>query len=213
MASLAQTVDCVIEDVDQSMLGDRGDELKTKPLPDIPDELSQRSCRAQATVKNITHFKIEYLGSYLHAGTRFHQQPKEVASLSQMTFSSFSDSAVEPCGGGAQFRVHIADDHLDFSVGWNGQAHMLPKATVSFDLPKSTYHDAASVEESWRRDRATSARAWEAKDSEGKPVPFTIDVSAESGPQVVYIVEQVVAKEKLVGDEGTGLDRALILGL
>ncbi|KAI0691964.1 hypothetical protein C8T65DRAFT_670220 [Cerioporus squamosus] len=72
------------------------------------------------------------------------------------------------------------------------------------DAPKATAR---------RTDWATSARAWEAQDGDGKPVPFTIDVSAESGPQVVSLVEQVVAKERPVGDEGAGRDRALLLGL
>ncbi|RPD55323.1 hypothetical protein L227DRAFT_579750 [Lentinus tigrinus ALCF2SS1-6] len=213
MASLAQTVPCVLEEADQLMLGEQGRKLREASLPDIPDELSRHSCRVQASLKNITHFRVEYLDSYLHNGTQHYQEPKDIASLGQMTFSSSNDSEGESCGGGAQFRIHIAGDYLDFSVGWAGRAQVLPKATVTFDSPKSAYHDAASVDESWCRDWATSARAWEAKDGDGKPVPFTIDVSAESGPQVVYTIEQVVAKEKPVGDEGGGRDSALILGL
>ncbi|RPD55322.1 hypothetical protein L226DRAFT_615579 [Lentinus tigrinus ALCF2SS1-7] len=149
------------------------------PIPDAPRTLKRSMRWMQATVKNLTQFRIEHVDEYLQEG-EFFQRPSDIAPLDQMTFSCRTRTGeLTGCVGGARFRVHLHDgSHLEFAIGWQEPAGpaFLPRTGVICGSSTDLKYACRIGDE--RGNFVTSDRL-EATDEAGT-VAFRIKITAES---------------------------------
>ncbi|RDX47336.1 hypothetical protein OH76DRAFT_1484712 [Lentinus brumalis] len=153
--------------------------VKDAPIPPAPLTLKRAMRWMQATVKNLTQFRIEHVDDFLQQG-EFCQRPGDVAPLDQMTFSCCTrEGELTGCGGGAKFRILLHDESaLGFAIGWEEPAGPAfpPRSAVVCDPPNDPRYAYHLADE--RGNFVTSDRL-EATDELGTVV-FRIKITAES---------------------------------
>ncbi|TFK82605.1 hypothetical protein K466DRAFT_590385 [Polyporus arcularius HHB13444] len=156
-------------------------------LPLVPAGLKETSRWLQVTILNRTHFRLQYIDTYFSSG-EYYDRPTDVAPLSEMTYSCFSNEFMTGCAGGTRFRIHLDDGSgtfRDFAIGWVGPPIGHYKAGAVFDR-------SPRVACEWASASGESMLSQRGKDGDGGLGAFTLRVTTEPGSQAVYLVEEVL---------------------